>query len=346
MGIFREWGDKLSELHNMVFGETDENSSENTGNEIYEIDGQVTLSEAYSPDIRSAVQEQPEMPAAPEELISESIKATQRMKQEIEQETAALDKRFAEAAVGSRSQAVQHKRRPVYVIGVLSSAASLIFMGIMLTISLSSPIGPYLALKAAPFMLVFIGAEILFAVFSRKTLRIKIDIRSVIVVGALIALSAALTLISTNSSADKNERIYAEQRIQNMLANELHNTIAKDYIRSVDIETQLFAEDILVYSTPADLTDGDIINLTINFSDAQMTIREFAKDCREVLDNIKKLSYNFGHIDFIADDSVNHYTLNIDWLYQSDYDAEKLASLVNFFGDGISDNDIPDLTEE
>ncbi len=330
----------------MVFGDNDEDNSVRSAEEIYEIDGQVTLPEAYSPTIKTETEDQPEQPAAPEELISESLRATQRMKQEIEQETAALDKRFAEAAVGSRGRAVPHKRRPVYLIGVLSSAASLIFMGIMLTVSLSSPIGPYAALKAAPFMLVFIGAEILFAVFSRKTLRIRIDIRSVIVVGALIGLSAALTLISSNSSADKSERIYAEQRIQNMLANELHDTIARDYIRSVDIETQLFAEDILIYGTPADLTDGDIINLTINFSDAQMTIREFAKDCREVLDNIKKLSYNFGHIDFIADDSVNHYTLNIDWHYQSDYDAERLAALVNFFGDNISDSDIPDLTED
>ncbi len=333
----------MSELQNAVFGETGNGANET---DYHEIDGQVTLNEAYSPVIDDLSEETAEKPSAPEELISESMKATQRMKQEIAQENADLDKRFAAAAVGVKTQAVSHKRRPVYLIGVLSSAASLIFMGIMLTISLSSPIGPYLALKAAPFMLVFIGAEILFAVFSRRTLRVRIDIRSVIIVGALIALSSVLTVISVNSSAENKERIYAEQRIQNMLARELHDTIAKDYIRSVDIETQLFAEDILVYSTPADLTDGDIINLTVYFSDAQMTIKEFAKDCREVLDNIKKLSYNFGHIDFIADDSVNHYTLNIDWHYQSDYSSDKLAAFVNFFGDDISDNDIPDITEE
>ena len=330
----------MSELQDKLFG-----TEESTDDEAFEIDGQVTLNEAYSPIIDDPAEEEPEM-IQQEELVKDSFNAVEQMKREIARENEDLDKRFADYKAGTTAAVRQHKRRPVYVIGVLSSAASLIFMGIMFLLSLSSPVGPYFALRAAPVMLIFIGAEIIFAVLSRKSLRIRIDLRSIIIVAALIGLSALMSLVSVNASTGNKERVYAEQRIQNMLASDLHDTIAKDYIRSVDIETQLYGEDALTYETPADLSDGDIINLTINFSDAQMTIREFAKDCREVLDDINKLPYNFGHIDFIADDPVNHYTLNIDWHYQSDYSADRLVTFVNFFGDGISDSDIPDIVEE
>ena len=327
-------------MQDKLFGTVEKSETEG-----FEIDGQVTINEAYSPDIDEISEDEPEI-TPPEELVRESFSAVEQMKREIAEENENLDRRFADNNARAAAAVPQKKRRPVYVIGVLSSAASLIFMGIMFLISLSSPVGPYFALRAAPVILIFIGAEILFAVFSRMSLRIRIDIRSILIVAALIILSAVMSLVSVNASSGNNERMYAEQRIQNMLASDLHDTIAKDYIRSVDIETQLYGENALTYETPADLSDGDIINLTINFSDAQMTIREFAKDCRDVLDDIKKLPYNFGHIDFIADDPVNHYTLNIDWHYQSDYDAERLVSFVNFFGDNISDLDIPDITEE
>ncbi len=343
--VFVKWGDALSDLQNAVFSGTNDIPGSVRPPAEQEIEGQVLLGEAYQPTyIDEETQEHVE---TPEEMIRESLTAVERMKQEIAAENKDLDRRFAETRYGQTRVRTVRKRRPVYVIGVLSSAVSLIFMGIAMTISVSSsPIGIYAALKLSPIMLIFIGFDIIFAALRSRSLRIKIDIRSVILITALIGLSSALSIVSVTASSGKGERLYAEQRIQNMLANDLHDTIAKDYIRSVDIETQLFGENAEMYETPADLTEGDIINLTINFSDAQMSVREFAKDCRDTLDNIKKLKYNFGHIVFVADDSVNHYTLDIDWHYQSDFSADKLASLVNYFGDDISDSDIRDITDD
>ncbi len=341
--IFSERGEKLSELKDTVFvdSETVTDTPENdSGADITE---QTDANDTYEPVISDT--EEDSVPT-PEELIRESLNAVEKMKQELEEENAALDRRFAE----QRSFGLVHsatKRRPVYVIGVISSAASLIFMGIALLISLAtSPIGAYAAIRLSPVMLIFLGAEIIFAVVRKHSLRIKIDIRSIVIIVCLIGVSSLLSALSVVASAGTGERIYAEQRIQNMLASELHDTIARDYIKSVDIETQLFGEDAEMYKTPADLTDGDLINLTVNFSDAQMTIREFAKDCKNVIDDIHKLSYNFGTIKFIADDMVNHYVLDLDWHYQSGFNADKLAGLVNYFGDGISDTDIPDALDD
>ncbi|MBQ9385199.1 MAG: hypothetical protein IJT87_13290 [Ruminiclostridium sp.] len=334
----------MSELKSTLFGENDEEASDIVGNE--EITGQVTLTDTYYDPSLTADGNDPGFQDDAEALNRESMDAVERMKNEIAAETKDLDRRFEQTVIRKAPQEIR-KRRPTYVIGVLSGAASLIFMGFMLLISLlSSPIGAYAAIKLSPVVLIFLGAEIIFAMLKRRTLRIKIDIRSMIMICSLIVISAALAVISVTASAGKGERVFAEQRIRNMLASEIHDRVAHDNIRSVDIETQLFGEDAEMYRTPADLTEGDIINLTVNYSDAQMPIRDFAKECRAVLDGLAGLSYNFGSIGFIADDRVNHYVLNVDWHYQSDYSADKLASFVNYYGDDISDTDIPDLPDE
>lgn len=343
--MFMKRGAALSELQTTLFGTGDK--SGNTEELAYkdEISGQVTIDDAYEPDFTEENDDETASPT-PEELIRDSMSAVERMKKEIAQENENLDRRFSAHRAQVQAQPAA-KKRPTYVIGVLSAAASLIFMGVALLISVcTSPIGAYAAIKLAPVMLVFLGAEIIFAVIRKSSLRIKIDLRSIIVITGLLILSSVLSVVSVVASAGTGERIYAEQRIQNMLASELHDTIAEDYIKSVDIETQLFGEDAEMYNTPADLTDGDIINLKVNFSDASMTIREFAKDCKQIINNLHKLQYNFGTINFVAEDMVNRYELDIDWHYQSDFDADRLASLVNYFGDGISDVDIPDAYDE
>ena len=339
-------GEMLSELKDSVFGNSDEVivSQTDTGQTIP--DDQITFDEVFSPEISGIDTETEEPQPSPEDLIRDSMSAVEKMRLEIAAENEDLDKRFAQAkAEKIASPAV--KKRPTYMIGVLSSAVSLIFMGITVTAALlSSPVGIFAALKLSPVMLIFLGAEILFAVFRKHSLKIKIDLRSIIIIVSLMLISFVLSIVSTAASSGNGERVYAEQRIQNMLANELHDTIAEDYIRNVRIETQLYAENAEIYVTPADLTNGDIINLTINFSDANMTIRQFAVNCRKIIVNLHKLSYNFGTIVFVADDMINHYVLNIDWHYQSDFSADKLAGLVNYFGDSISDSDIPDIIDE
>ena len=336
----------MSELKTALFGQSEDIESAQREEYINgEISGQLSFADSYEPVITEYSEDDLPQTETPDSIIQDSMDAVEKMKKEIAAENENLNKRFSEVQAAAENKPVS-KQRHVYVVGVLSAAASLIFMGIMILVSLSSPIGIYAAIKASPVILVFVGADLIFAVVKQKDLHVSIDIRSAIIAAALIVISSVMTLISAAASAGNGERVYAEQRIQNMLASELHDTIAHDYIRSVDIETQLFGEDAQMYVTPADLTEGDIINLTVNFSDAQMTIREFARECRQILDDMRGLSYNFGHVDFIASDNVNRYSLGIDWHYQSDYTADRLAAYVNYFGDDIADNDIPDLTED
>ena len=282
---------------------------------------------------------------APEELIQESMEAVEQLTKEIEEENEVLEREFS-TPPRSQMRPLHARKRRVCFIGVFSSAASLIVMGIALLLSLNSPEGIAGCLKIAPIMLVFLGIEILYAVIRNKSLRIKFSAKSVILVFSLVGISFGFSLISALYSVTGNERINAETRICNITEEELSRILTNDSIKSVTVTTELFGDDISAYRTPADLTDGDRLNVSVTLGEAQITVRDFAKECRTLMDGIFSLSYKFGTLKIVADDGINRYTLNLDCLYQSDYTAEQLAPLVNYFGDDIPDSDIPDLADE
>ena len=196
----------MSELQDILFNSEEDPAETVRTSDENEINGQVMIQEAF--DISYNAEETDTPAETPEDAILESMDAVERMKNEIAAENESLNRRFEEH-VARRSVPGERHRRPTYVIGILSGAASLIFMGLMLLISLvSSPIGVLSAIKLSPLILVFLGAEILFAIFRKKTLRIRIDIKSMIVIASLIVISAVLAVVSVTASAGKGEYAY------------------------------------------------------------------------------------------------------------------------------------------
>ncbi|MBR4111951.1 MAG: hypothetical protein IKK53_02850 [Ruminiclostridium sp.] len=275
--------------------------------------------------------------------LKKSTVEVERLKNEIKQENEQLDIKFAEVR-NSRNQRPVTKRKYFY-IGTFSAAASLIFMGIAMTFSLFSPVGILGAFKLAPVMLVFLGIEILLAVIANRSARLKYNIKSLIVTVLLVGITCIMSVISVTNSVTGGERYYAAQRIENMLSREISEAVPSDIIRNVAIELQLHGSDPYAYENISDLESGDIINLEITYIDAQVSMYEFASNCRSVMDGIRTMPYNFGTINFIADDEINSYRMEINWLYQSDFTATELMPLVNYFGNDIV-IDIPDLSDD
>jgi len=218
-------------------------------------------------------------------------------------------------------------------------------MGIAMTISLFSPTGVLSALKVAPLMLVFLGAEIAFAAIRNKSARLRYNVKSLVLTVLLVLVTFLMSLISINNSVTGGERYYAEERLQNMLNREISVKMPLDNIKDVNIEIHLYGDDPAAYETIKDLEDSDIIDLEIIYTDAQMTMREYADNCRRIMDALSVMPYNFGVVNFIADDDINSYRMEINWLYQSDFSSTELASLINYFGNDIV-MDIPDIEDE
>lgn len=278
----------------------------------------------------------------PEKVIHESMEETERLKQEIQAENEMLDRRFDEYNVRETTRPQPEKK--VY-IGVYSCAASLILMGIALYFSLSSPLGAMNALKVAPLMLVFLGLELFARILLSRKNKLVLSFKNILLTLFLIGICSVLTIISAINSTSDNERSYVTERIQNIARTTLGEEIGCRNIRSIEVDADLYEENLMTYVSPSKLGVGDKLSVTVYFAENDMTIRQFASECRDIMDDMEELNYPYEKVRFIADDSINRYTLELDWLFQSDYSAEKLSGFVNYFGDNILDSDIPDIDD-
>ena len=339
----------MTELEKVIMGgeETDLSPIDEAEEILEEADeyAEEEADEAVIAEITQITAEITELPEESEEdkALRKSSDAVERLKDEIKQENEQLDIKFAQVQSERNPRPVT--RRKYFYIGTFSAALSLIVMGIAMTVSLFSPVGIMGAFKIAPIMLVFLGIEVLLAVIANKSARLKYNVKSLILTVLLVGVTCVMSVISVTNSATGGERYYAAQRIENMLSREISENIPSDIIKDVSIELQLHGSDPYAYETVADLEDGDVINLEITYIDAQVTMYEFASNCRQVMDGLKALPYNFGKLNFIADDEINSYRMEINWLYQSDFTAAELMPLVSYFGNDIV-IDIPDLVDD
>lgn len=278
----------------------------------------------------------------PEEVIQEGMEETARLKQEIEAENELLDRRFNEYNAHENPKPMPEKKA---YIGIYSCAASLILMGIALYFSISSPLGAMNALKVAPLMLVFLGLEIVGRLVVNKKKRLVLSVKNILLTLFLIGISSILTIISAVNSTSENERAYVTERIRNIARNSIGSKVLNKNIKSIEVTADLYEENLMSYISPSELGIGDRLNVSLYFADNDMTIRQFASSCRDIMDDLKELGYPYGEVKFITDDGINRYTLDLDWLFQSEYSAEKLSGYVNYFGDNILDSDIPDIDD-
>ncbi len=293
-------------------------------------------------DLTEEAEEIPEELTEEDEALKESFIEVQKMKKEIEEENNRLNIKFAEVKI--KQQEKSAPRRRYHYIGTLSAAASLILMGTAMTFSLFSPTGVLSSLKLAPLMLVFLGIEIFLAIFRNHSVRIRYNAKSLILTVLLIAVSFIMSVISVNNSVTGGERYYAEERLQNMLERQMSIEFSEKLVKDVDIKIHLYGDDPSDYENIKDLKDSDVIDLEIHYIDAQVTMYEFASNCRKLMDGLLKMPYNFGTVKFIANDDINSFTMDVNWLYQSDFAATELIPLINYFGNDIV-MDIPDLVE-
>lgn len=278
-----------------------------------------------------------------EKTVHIEINRIKKMNAEIAIENETINRNFRELKK-PRPVATAPKKRYHYV-GTLSASLSLIMMGIAMTISLFSPTGVITALKVAPLMLVFLGLEVGYAMFKNRTARLRYNLKSLILTFLLVIVTFVMSLISVTNTATGGERHYAEERLNNMLSREISEAMPLENVRNVEIELHLYGDDPSEYKDIEDLEDSDIIDLNITYIDADVTMYEFASNCRRILDSLSTMPYNFGAINFIADDDINSYRMEINWLYQSELSSTELIPLVHYFGNDIV-MDIPDLSDD
>lgn len=237
------------------------------------------------------------------------------------------------------------KRRKAYIIGTYSAALFLIVMGIAMIISLFTPSGILNAAKITPIILVFLGAEILLNLLLRKRKNLVPDLKSLILCGGIVIFTFLVSLISLATSGEYNDRYYIEKRIENQIGAEFFEYLGTDTnIKSVDIDLEIADTDVGGYKSADDVKNTDSLSIRINFETSQKSVTEFASDCHRILGQLSETDYLFKKISFEADDSINHFSAQLDGMYQLDLTVHQIASMTNFFGSSIEE-DIADVTD-
>lgn len=236
-------------------------------------------------------------------------------------------------------------RKKSCIIGTFSAVLFLIVMGIAMIISLFSPVGILNAAKITPIILVFLGLEILLNLVLRKNISFALDFKSLILCGGIVIFTFLVSLVSLATSTEYNDRYYAEKRIENEIGAQFFEYLGTDAnIKSVDIDLEIENTDVSGYKTADDIKNTDSLFIKVNFETSQRSVMQFASDCHEILGQLAETDYLFKTITFEADDNINHFSAELDGMYQLDLTVQQIMQITNFFGSYIED-DVTDVTE-
>lgn len=294
--------------------------------------------------------------APQENIIEQAAREQEEMTRRDREILAALDEVLQKNSVRSR-EPLRRTRRPVNWgriavgtvrkgAGFLSLALTLIFMGVVLVCVMISAEPDYLLIaKLSPIAAVLVGAEMLLSWFvSGRKLRINIPcvcITAVIVAGCCI-MSAALNKSDISGREEYNDRIVAA---------EIYAASYKELRHSADIMSLTVTADLNPDSRTKSietLSAGDIIEITAvldgNYSDP----REFAAECRSVMDVYKELGIPVMNYRFSAETRLSSFKLDVQGMFQQDLTVEELAGLVRYIYVEDYDyiQDLEDIAEE
>lgn len=300
----------------------------------------------------------PDMPGAlPEDdILSQAELAQQETARRDQEILDALDKVLQQTGARSSAPRKKPQKLPQRALkftmgtvksgaGLVSLALTLVFLGIVTMCVLLSGSPDFLLIaKLAPISAVFVGAELLLSWFvSGRRLRIHVPcvcITAAVAVAGCI-LSTALNREGVEIREEQSGRVVAAQ---------IYQQSYKELCRTADISTLTVNADL---ASGADkswdtLSEGDIVDIAVEFSGTYSSAREFAQECRTVIAAYKSMSIPVSHFSFVSDSRMKSFRLEIDGLFQQDKDVEELTEMVNYISYEDYDyiEDLEDFTAE
>lgn len=291
-----------------------------------------------------------------EDFIEQAAREQDEITRRDREILAALDEVLQKNSIRSR-EPLRRKRRPfnwgklaVGTVrkgaGLLSLALTLVFMGVVLVCVLISGEPDFLLIaKLAPIAAVFMGAELLLSWFvSGRKLRINIPcicITTAVVIGCCI-LSSAL---------NKNDIVGKEDYNNRIVAAEIYDASYRELRHSADISKLTVTADLNPDSSKKSmetLSAGDTVEITAVLNGSYSNPREFAAECRSIMEVYKELEIPVMNFHFSAETRLSSFSLDVEGLFQQDYSGEELVGLVRYIYVEDYDyiQDLEDFTEE
>lgn len=315
----------MEEENNKKFEEISKDDSEQQGSVAVETEKVVCPSEEQSDDIQPSSEEL-------ERQIAEQNEQDQRLFNAIDE---ALKRRnIGVAGNTAKNQNKSSQRVATAVakrgVGFVSLGFILIFMGIVMIVSLCSPVPNYtLPLKLSPVCAVILGVEIVITrTLSRG--RARLNIPSLVI--SILMVVGCCILFNNLAGSFREEAVEYNNRT---IAGEIYDRSyekLKDLadIRSIEIDVNLNPDgDGKLHGVNA-LSSSDQVDVSVVFGGYYETPKHFVRDCKKIIEGYNLLDIHITNFQFQNKSTLRSYSLKLEGKYVQELDEDALAEMVNY----------------
>ena len=234
-------------------------------------------------------------------------------------------------------------------LGFPAAVFSLLFFGVVFTVTLFFPAGEIFPLRFAPLILLFLGVEFVvrFLFMRRQTAAnngggFVFDRAGVILIAACVAVSAVMSLTGQALGDSENERKHLVSELTHDAEIQLEKKIIAalseypDGIALSSVQCSLTVNDAGLggYYSISDIRETDELNLTVAFSGIPGSVKSFADRVRICLDVIAEMKLPADDIDFRVADIYSHVDCHINGRTEMSLSASDIAMRTTFYIDG------------
>ncbi len=282
------------------------------------------------------VTENPEDSAAYYDEKAAELNDRQRFIEEQDKKLlAALDEVLERREVKFKEQQTEPKVQKIVKgvakkgVGFVSLGLILMFLGVIMIICLFSPSHDFtLPLKLSPVCAVFIGLEILTnQMLTRGRFRINIPSMTV---SALLVVGCCIMCVALNNNSNKQKEEYNNRsvaaQIYDISYRELRHVAD---IASLEVDVDLNPDGSGRLKGLESLSTDDYVNIKVNFAGVIKTPKEFASNCKKIIDGYRIMGINVTNFYFVNESALHSYRLNVEGRYAQDYSESRLLENVN-----------------
>lgn len=217
-------------------------------------------------------------------------------------------------------------QRPVRRVGTLTLGLALIATGLAITAWFFVPgFDIVFFAKLAPLVLVFLGAEVLWAAVHPDGRRIKFDFLSAFVAFVLICASLAAATLPAVWRWYGPDRAFTEQRLADELEEQFSVDLKGQDILRCDVWVNLGSVEFDRQMTPADLRAGDQVGVNITLGGTVENADDFAARVAALLPAIDQAGATQAY--FFWGDDADQWDLDLSGAFEMGAGADSLARL-------------------
>ncbi|MBE6901291.1 MAG: hypothetical protein E7478_02345 [Ruminococcaceae bacterium] len=213
--------------------------------------------------------------------------------------------------------------------GIVSLAMTLIFMGIVVMYCFFSEAADMLLpLKLSPIAAILLGLE-LFVYHLASGKKFRIHIPAIIINALLVAGCCTMAVIMSRTYVESKQEYSNRSIAAEIYESGYHELRHAAEIKDIQVTVDLNPDGNALEEGLESLGTDDTVILTVTFSGAYESAKDFARECKTVIDAYKFLDIPVTRFHFISDNKFTCCRLDIEGKFMQDLTETELTAAVN-----------------